>query len=554
MHKASWKTSSCPILRTAKDLPLLFPHLFRYDGGVRKLLLALLLFLLFSAGMLTPKQVLAACSDPNNYTLEPTTTTLDTKTLFSITSATNNCFGRGIPGPPHYVYSYPEEQEGSLNVWRPILYNNASSFNDGGSLHFEEDFPSETGVYPTLRPYGRNKTWILLVCAVPVSNPVHCVNNPSNRVARLSFRMTPPPTPTPRPPTPIPADLPRVQQPAQCIYQRGSEFDIIVENLIPNAYHVWWWRGESRDKGRIFIPKATLHTLSLKSGDTNFPDEKKTLCVHKAKIPLGESCKEGMQNSATFLFKRDPPKGDTSCPLRVKPPPEHIPNVPPECKIADAYTQCGNVPCNEETWEANNTVSVVELSCSEEPTTRYDCKPLGARPGECGNGVECPVCPDTHPKYDKTIKSCCAKDSKEGECKSPIDPIRTDTCEAGIECGLGIGCGLGTRGPCGKKILPGGTVTNDYECDTAIGGIDITPAGFVKTIFGTLLGLSGGIALLLIIFSGYKLIFSRGDPERVQGAKETLTSAIVGLLFIIFSLVILEVIGVDILKIPGLGN
>jgi hypothetical protein len=44
---------------------------------------------------------------------------------------------------------------------------------------------------------------------------------------------------------------------------------------------------------------------------------------------------------------------------------------------------------------------------------------------------------------------------------------------------------------------------------------------------------------------------SQGNPEKVQAAREQLTSAIVGLLFIIFSLAILTIIGVDILKLPG---
>lgn len=87
--------------------------------------------------------------------------------------------------------------------------------------------------------------------------------------------------------------------------------------------------------------------------------------------------------------------------------------------------------------------------------------------------------------------------------------------------------------------------------DTALGSIDVKPEKFIEKIFGILLGLSGGIALLLIIYSGYKLMLAQGNPEAIQGARETLTSAIVGLLFIIFSVVILRVIGVDILHIPG---
>jgi hypothetical protein len=90
------------------------------------------------------------------------------------------------------------------------------------------------------------------------------------------------------------------------------------------------------------------------------------------------------------------------------------------------------------------------------------------------------------------------------------------------------------------------------EVNTALGGFATDPAGFVTRLLGFLLGISGGIALLLIIRAGYQVMISRGDPEKIGEAREHLTSAIVGLLFIIFSLVILEVIGVDILKIPGL--
>jgi hypothetical protein len=87
--------------------------------------------------------------------------------------------------------------------------------------------------------------------------------------------------------------------------------------------------------------------------------------------------------------------------------------------------------------------------------------------------------------------------------------------------------------------------------ETAIGTIDTNPAVFVTFIFKVVLGLGGGIALILIILSGYRYMSSQGNPEGVKAATEQLTSAVVGLLFIIFAFVILQVIGVDILKIPG---
>lgn len=106
--------------------------------------------------------------------------------------------------------------------------------------------------------------------------------------------------------------------------------------------------------------------------------------------------------------------------------------------------------------------------------------------------------------------------------------------------------------PCGDEIKnPKGEVIKCAAVETALGPIETDPAGFIKSIFSLLLGVSGGIAVILIIVSGYRLMASQGNPEQVQGAREMLTSAIVGLLFIIFSFVILQVIGVDILKIPG---
>ena len=103
----------------------------------------------------------------------------------------------------------------------------------------------------------------------------------------------------------------------------------------------------------------------------------------------------------------------------------------------------------------------------------------------------------------------------------------------------------------GQETSNPGEIVKCLVVSTALGDINTEPAGFVKSIFGLILGLSGGIALLLIIISGYRLMAARGNPEALQAARDQLISAIIGLIFIIFSLVILEIIGVDILKIPG---
>lgn len=65
------------------------------------------------------------------------------------------------------------------------------------------------------------------------------------------------------------------------------------------------------------------------------------------------------------------------------------------------------------------------------------------------------------------------------------------------------------------------------------------------------LGFAGGIALFFIIYAGFQIITSAGDPKKVQSGRELLTSSISGLLFLLFSVFILRFIGVDILEIPG---
>lgn len=79
-----------------------------------------------------------------------------------------------------------------------------------------------------------------------------------------------------------------------------------------------------------------------------------------------------------------------------------------------------------------------------------------------------------------------------------------------------------------------------------------------QNIITTLLSLAGVAALFFIIFSGIKFITSGGDPKQVEGARHTLTYAIIGLLVILFSFLIINIIsyvtGVNCIKMFGFDN
>lgn len=66
----------------------------------------------------------------------------------------------------------------------------------------------------------------------------------------------------------------------------------------------------------------------------------------------------------------------------------------------------------------------------------------------------------------------------------------------------------------------------------------------IAGIINWLLIFAGIIALFFIIFSGIKFLTSQGDPKQVEGARKTLTWAIVGFVLILSSFLIVRTISV----------
>lgn len=88
---------------------------------------------------------------------------------------------------------------------------------------------------------------------------------------------------------------------------------------------------------------------------------------------------------------------------------------------------------------------------------------------------------------------------------------------------------------------------------TAVGCIPQAPEKIITTILEIGLSVGGAVVIIMILIGSFMLSASQGDPKKTQEAKEMITSAIIGLLFIIFSITILQFIGVSIIKIPGFG-
>lgn len=78
-----------------------------------------------------------------------------------------------------------------------------------------------------------------------------------------------------------------------------------------------------------------------------------------------------------------------------------------------------------------------------------------------------------------------------------------------------------------------------------------SPLEFVSNIYGIGLGLIGGVALLAIIYGGYLILSSQGEPRKIQDGKQYIFYAIVGMFMAFAGFAIYGVIGGNVLKIPG---
>jgi hypothetical protein len=88
---------------------------------------------------------------------------------------------------------------------------------------------------------------------------------------------------------------------------------------------------------------------------------------------------------------------------------------------------------------------------------------------------------------------------------------------------------------------------------TALGCISVSEQALAGDLIQLLLGVAGGVALLSLIAASAMFTLSQGDTGQVKNAKELMTASVSGICFIIFSVIILDFVGVQVLRIPGLG-
>ncbi len=168
-----------------------------------------------------------------------------------------------------------------------------------------------------------------------------------------------------------------------------------------------------------------------------------------------------------------------------------------------------------------------------------------AESGTCEKSMNVNVCPDE----DRTKACVIANDSSQVSQFQLCNQISNKDAVQKAKCQC---CSLEGVTDCGSpsEIPEDGGVKGLW---TAVGCIPTSYKGITGSLLKIGLMAGGGIAFLQILGAAFILSTSEGEPKKKSDAQERITSAIIGLVFIIFSITILQFIGISILRIPGFG-
>lgn len=76
----------------------------------------------------------------------------------------------------------------------------------------------------------------------------------------------------------------------------------------------------------------------------------------------------------------------------------------------------------------------------------------------------------------------------------------------------------------------------------------------VQAILNIVFSIVGGIAFLYLLYGSFIIATSQSDPERLNYGRRLITGAIIGLVFALSSVLIMNFIATNVLKVPGFGE
>jgi len=235
----------------------------------------------------------------------------------------------------------------------------------------------------------------------------------------------------------------------------------------------------------------------------------------------------------------------------ISPNPDCSPGYSPPCAgstgaacCVSQGTSCSNVTCVF-TGASVDTCSSPDYRCEQRAASSQgiDC-PNGiiqsctSSSGSAGNCCmpTSPTEPCTPPDTCQSVgASLCG--SRGGQVMDCMDPPGYDEC-----CMVGHGSGTGGSGSTTSAFGPPPTLQDIYD------RIALSPEEMAADVYKILLPIIVILGVIAIAAAGYMFMTSQGQPDRVKEASGRLTSAVVGIVFVVLSLVILRVIINTLLK------
>jgi hypothetical protein len=136
----------------------------------------------------------------------------------------------------------------------------------------------------------------------------------------------------------------------------------------------------------------------------------------------------------------------------------------------------------------------------------------------------------------------------------PGSPIGPGTGGGGTVPTPPGGGGPSTGGAAGDPCpaVPAEQLIKDFTgVKTAVGCISSNPVTLAQQLITYILGFAGGVALLMMIIGAFEMVTSAGNPDSLKAGQERFVAAIIGLVFVVFAVTLMQIIGTDILDIPG---
>lgn len=305
--------------------------------------------------------------------------------------------------------------------------------------------------------------------------------------------------------------------------------------------------------------KVTVFTDTCKTFNAKHGYQKSFCNEVEPRPPGSTSTKATISNASVFhsghydVYVHEKFAGDRCFPETTVP---FIAKCEFEISVADGAQKCGPGDCGAtqdmRACPEGQPGMTVEKCCSVDDTLR-NCsrgyKPLLYLDFAEGSGLTTCFCrcdEDFAAQYEpcRSIKKQC--ENIDEECDKITDAEKKTECQNKLtDCQDEYNDCLACTAPPDPKE-PG--------VWTALGCVAVQPAEFIATLVRIGFGIGGGLAFLFMIMGALKILTSEGNPETINAGRQMIVNALSGLVLIIFSIIILKILGYDILGLPGFGN